>query len=209
MLIWCFCLFLWGEGQQATSVSPEPRPASVSSDTLAAQAWLLAAYPELSRKLLVVEGTGAGGHHRLTVSEASADAAPSAVSQRTPLLHVDAHFTREGVLERLVARGVAVATPRLEALRAWTSARARSLDEIETEVRRSGGEYGPSAASAIQLRAQRLAGLRRDASTVVRMGFESTAGIGPAWVVEVQGARRTYRAVFEPSTGQLIAVSPK
>ena len=188
---------------------PAPRTATapVPATTLAAQAWLLTTYPSLAQRRLRIDTVGDAYHQRLDVSEPSPTTIPTTPPRA--LLRVETHFTRAGVLEWLSARGAAVATPQLDALKTWAAARTRTLAEIELEVRRTGGTFGPSAAAAVLQLAQRLSAVRKAPATLLAPVFERTPDFGPVWIVEVQGGSRAYRAVFEPFTGQLIAVSPK
>lgn len=201
ILIW-----MLSAGAQVPAAQTETAP--VPATTLAAQAWLFMTYPALAQRRLQIETIGDAYHQRLAVSEPSGPEVAGAATPR-PVLQVDAHFTRAGVLERLSARGAAVGTPQLDALRTWAATRTRTLAEVDLEVRRTGGTFGPNSAAAVVQVSQRLSAVLKAPATLLTPVFERTPDLGPVWVVEVRGARRTYRAVFEPFTGQLIAVTPK
>jgi hypothetical protein len=200
---------LLGGPQEPVALARPVEALAVPAGTVTAQAWLLTTYPALAQTRLRMEIVGDAYHQRMEVHEGSASSDPETAMVRTPLLLVEAHFTRTGALEWLSARGPAVATARLDGLRTWLVTRTASEADIDAEVRQTGGTFGPTAREAVLSRAQQLAAIRREAGTIVRTAFEQTADLGPVWVVEVQAATRAYRAVFEPWSGALIAVSPQ
>jgi hypothetical protein len=194
-------------GLQAREAPREP--VAVPAHVLEAHRWALQTYSQLNEHRMAIQVEGDARTQRIEIDEAAGDQR-TRERTRSPLLLIDARFTQTGALEFLSARGPAVSTPKLDALRVKVAARSNWTDaEIDAEVRAVGGSFGPLARAALLERAQRLADTRKEAAPIVWTAFERTESHGPVWVVDVQGARRVLRALYEPFTGQLIAVFPR
>jgi hypothetical protein len=181
----------------------------VPAHVVDAHRWAFDTYPELKDHRMTIQVDGDTRSQRIEIDEPVGNQLAQ-VRQRSPLLVIEAHFTQVGALEFLSARGPAVSTPKLEALRARIASRANWTEaEVDAEIRAAGGTFGPLARVALLERAQRLSDTRKENAPIVWTAFERTESHGPVWVVDVQGARRVHRAIFEPFTGQLIAVYPR
>ena len=183
---------------------------SSSEAVNSAQAWLLATYPALRRGNLAVRVYGDAETMRLEVVDEPAAQPPGPRAASPPALVVDLHATKDGRVEFAAARGPLVRSAALDSLKAQVAAHPEWTDpDVDAAIATQGGQYGPSARSAVLAQSPSAGLVLHTNATVIGSAFVRNNPRGPIWIVDVAGATRSYQLAFESVSGQLIGVTPK
>jgi hypothetical protein len=194
----------------------------VPIEVAAAADFVLLAYPDLTSRPVNVAFNVAGRVVAVTVTDApsSADANGGA---REPLLNAAVGFAASGELESYAATGVLVDRTRNEALVKTLAEHPDWADsDADAALQAMGGRPSTGAAPSSPIDAPKLERFIGSSPTVgdatLRWRPSKTGGTSerfaavPGWTTEVtatrrDGARLTYRLVFEPFGGRLVMVT--